>query len=609
MHAQEFVRRFKKLLEDPDSRFVFFLGAGCSVSSGVPSATTLVRQWMSRLKMLQTGNENNLQEWINKEFSDYDKDNPAAFYGNIIEKLFLTKEARQKEIERLTEEKDPGFGYAVLSKIMSSNSFGRHCNIILTTNFDDMVADALYLYTNKKPLVVAHESLVNFVRISRARPLVIKLHGDAKLSPKNTGQETGDLDDSVKTVLKSLLSEVGIVFIGYGGNDKSIVNILSDLNKDSLPGGVWWINSEMPDNDMGQWLKERDVKFVEHNDFDELMLLMLTEFQLDHPEGKRFDKLIKKYFETFEKLKVKIEAKPETNDSKSLKEAINIASEKIIEEGEYSYAIVDEAKNYEKTDPLKAQVIYQKGLGRFQNDPWFLLQYANFLRKILKDNDRAEELYKKAIAADSNYAYALTNYADFLREVCEDYDRAEGLYKKAIDSEQVNVFTFTAYADFLREVRKDDDRADELYKIAINIEPDNAFVLSCYADFMRKVRKDNDRAEELYERAVDAWPDYGYALTFYADFMRKVRKDNDRAEELYERAIDVWPDYAFALTFYANFLREVREDNDRAEELYKRALESEPNYEYALTSYTDFLRKVREDNDKADQLIKQYKHK
>jgi hypothetical protein len=37
---------------------------------------------------------------------------------------------------------------------------GKHCNINLTTNFDGMVADALYLYTNKKHIVIFHESLL-----------------------------------------------------------------------------------------------------------------------------------------------------------------------------------------------------------------------------------------------------------------------------------------------------------------------------------------------------------------------------------------------------------------------------------------------------------------
>ncbi len=177
--AQEFVRRFKSLIEDPDSRLSFFMGAGCSVSSGIPSAGTLVKSWLPKLKRLKTGNDDKLDEWVKKEFPDYQDVNPSQLYGTIIEELFHQPVERQKEIERLIEGKDPGFGYAVLAQIMSHEKHGRHCNIVLTTNFDDMVADALYLYTSQKPLVIAHESLTGFIRISGTRPLVVKLHGDA----------------------------------------------------------------------------------------------------------------------------------------------------------------------------------------------------------------------------------------------------------------------------------------------------------------------------------------------------------------------------------------------------------------------------------------------
>jgi hypothetical protein len=51
---------------------------------------------------------------------------------------------------------------------------------------------------------------------------VIKLHGDARLTPKNTELETKELTDAVKKVLKNLLHESGLIFVGYGGNDQSI---------------------------------------------------------------------------------------------------------------------------------------------------------------------------------------------------------------------------------------------------------------------------------------------------------------------------------------------------------------------------------------------------
>src|SRR5574337_307776 len=113
MHAQEFVRRFKRLVENTESRFAFFIGSGCSVSSGIPDAGLLVKQWLPRLKELRTGDDESLEKWLSQEYPEYKSEEAAKYYGKIIEELFLTSEERQKEIERLTEGKDPGFGYAV----------------------------------------------------------------------------------------------------------------------------------------------------------------------------------------------------------------------------------------------------------------------------------------------------------------------------------------------------------------------------------------------------------------------------------------------------------------------------------------------------------------
>jgi hypothetical protein len=49
--VQKFIRRFKKLIENNNAKFSLFLGAGCSVSSGIQTAGYLVEKvWLPRLK-------------------------------------------------------------------------------------------------------------------------------------------------------------------------------------------------------------------------------------------------------------------------------------------------------------------------------------------------------------------------------------------------------------------------------------------------------------------------------------------------------------------------------------------------------------------------------
>ncbi|MEJ2224819.1 MAG: tetratricopeptide repeat protein [Syntrophobacterales bacterium] len=478
--VEEFGRRLKMNMTESDGRFIFFLGSGCSVSSGIPTAAGLVKNWLPRLKKIRTGREDHLADWLKKEYPDYKEENAASFYGKVMEALFLHPEERQREIERLTEGKDPGFGYAVLAQIMSHPSFIRRCNIVLTTNFDDLVADALYLYTFKKPLIIAHESLVGFVRITRTIPVVIKLHGDARLTPKNTELETQDLTDAVKRVLKNLLHEAGLIFVGYGGNDQSILNILRELPTGALPWGVYWVNAHLPENEMGEWLEQVDAKWVRHLDFDELMLLIRNEFDLTHPDLRRFEKLRDTYQETFKNLTEKIEAKPESKEKRLIEEA----AEKAAKDFDSWFSVELEARKFKKSDPNRAKSIYEEGLKQFPDHPDLLGNYAIFMQTIRNDYEAAEEYYRRALEADPKHANNLGNYAVFLQNIRKDYEGAEEYYRRALEADPKDANNLGNYAVFLKNIRKDYEAAEEYYSRALEADPNHANNLSNYAGFL-----------------------------------------------------------------------------------------------------------------------------
>lgn len=176
MAAGECVRRLKAASEQIDKRLAFFLGAGCSVSSGIPDAATLVEcEWLPYLRDMRIPESRDVEMLPKKEvnalakeeFPEYDPMNPAALYGALIERLFPFPGERQSEIERPCDGKFPGFGYAVLAKQVALE--GGAFSVVLTTNFDDLMADALYLFANTRPLVIQHEWLAGYIRATRAR--------------------------------------------------------------------------------------------------------------------------------------------------------------------------------------------------------------------------------------------------------------------------------------------------------------------------------------------------------------------------------------------------------------------------------------------------------
>lgn len=496
MEVGEFVRRFKHDIVDiDDSKFVFFIGSGCSASSGIPCAKDLASIWLRRLMILKKGNDDNFEEWVKKQYSDYAPESAALYYGRVIQELFLRPEARQREIEQLTEGKDPGFGYAVLAKMMSHERYGSHCNAVLTVNFDDLIADALYLYTRKKPLVIVHDSLVGFVRNTRKKPLVLKLHGDARLEPKNTESETSALADSVKKILKNFLSETGLIFIGYGGHDESIAEILSELPKEALPWGVFWINKEVPEGSIGKWLKERNAIWVDHTDFDELMLLILTEFELSHPEESRFIKLMDAYRSTFKNLSQRLDRAPDSE----IKNILSSSLDKAISEAPLWGFLVEAERNWEK-DPDKAERIYTDLMSKYPNNADVLGSYGAFLHCSRRNYDKSEEYFKSALQINPDNVGALNGYALLLKNIRKKPKEAEEYLRKALEISPNEYRILNNYAT-LQITLKDYEKAEYFFNKSLEINPDAANTLGNYGGFL--LGRGNKRGLDFLKRAQE----------------------------------------------------------------------------------------------------------
>src|SRR5215831_19431804 len=106
-----------KAAEDRKARYAFFLGAGCSKTCGIPTAGTLVNQWLSELHDFKGGGHS-FEEWRTKVFPSFRGDEPALAYKDVIAKRFPFDGDRQDAIERLCEGRFPSFGYVTLARLI-----------------------------------------------------------------------------------------------------------------------------------------------------------------------------------------------------------------------------------------------------------------------------------------------------------------------------------------------------------------------------------------------------------------------------------------------------------------------------------------------------------
>jgi Tfp pilus assembly protein PilF len=562
--APEFASLLGESEGQPDRHYVFWLGAGCSVTSHIPAAEALVRDiWLPRLHRRQNGT-GSVDEWASRTFSGYTPDNAGAFYGPVMEALFLNNDARRRETERLCDGRLPGFGYGVLASLMSRND--GFFSTAITTNFDDLVADAMYVFGKKRPLVIQHESLAGFVRPGHVqRPLVVKIHGDHRLNPMHTAQETEALDPGVADGIRGLLQDRGVIFIGYSGNDDGVIKALDELPGDALPLGVWWVSRKGPTGKICTWLQSRRAFWVQAGNFDEMMLLLRDAFGLEHPNQQKFAQMFKAYLETYERLRDKVAGLSDTADSRPLKEAVQRASD----DAPDWWRILTEARSHEMSDPDRADQLYREGVDASENTQ-LLYGYASFLWERHRDPDRAQELFERALRLDPDEPLTLSNYATFMWDERNNPDRAEELFERALRLVPNASSTLKSYVFFLWAERGDLDRAKQLYEQALDLDPNDSVALRGYAFFLWAKQGDLDRARGLYERALHVNPDDAIASSYYAIF--EDRHGNpDRARELLEQAIELDPDNAHVLGNGALLLLKRREDR-KAYKMIDRAL-------------------------------------
>ena len=293
--AREFVRRFRHAVTRQETSFVWLMGAGCSVSSGIPTADEAVRSWLKDLKYLETGQEADLEGWACKRFVGYDPDRPGRVYGEVLEALFYTEQDRRRELERMMKVAEPGFGYATLAQLMTHEKWGGRCSVAVSTNFDDLAADALHLYSQRRPQVFTHESLNRRTPISPNAPTVVKIFGDAHLPRGEGGSNRPQLNPEVLERLREQMTETGLIIVGYGGRDESVLDMLEGLPSGAPAGGVFWVNNQPPLGPIGDWLERRSGIWVSQGDFDELMYYVRLEFGLGHPKIERFERILRKY--------------------------------------------------------------------------------------------------------------------------------------------------------------------------------------------------------------------------------------------------------------------------------------------------------------------------
>ena len=421
----------------------FILGAGASASSGIPTGGKLAYGWLQEWHQRECLEpDTDLQSWAreqlkNPAFITHQDAKPAyqdaaSHYATIFERRFAGDyTSGYAALEDAMEDAAPSVGYSILAKILDET----HHRVVVTTNFDNLVADAMAIHASRSPLIVGHEALAGFARPQLRRPLVAKIHRDLHLAPKNDREGVNTLGQGWGNSLSQLLQYSTPLVLGYAGNDGSLMGFLNDLPAGHIPGRLFWCyRDEPPAQNVLATIAKHSGVIVKISGFDEFMQELvkqvLPEFKLGQLV-RDIDQLAK---ERKEKYREAIKKNPD------------------------SWWVVELAAQAE-TDMDKREAIYREGLKKFPQSAELAGNFANFLADQRHDYDEAERYYRKALELDPSHAAHTGNFANFLASQRHDYDKAEHYYRKALELGPNDPYALANFAHLRLLRRQGDDLA------------------------------------------------------------------------------------------------------------------------------------------------------
>lgn len=281
-----FVNEIKDVTEGPHPRrFCFVLGAGASKSSGIKTGQELVDIWD---KELAERNQAEYAQWKKKR--GITEENKYSHYSLYYEQRFK-REPRDgyNYLEKLMEHAKPSAGYVMLAHLLSQTDH----NVVITTNFDHLIEDAVTYYAQSLPLVIGHEALSHYLSGQLTRPTIVKIHRDLLFDPKSRTGELETLHENWEKALGAIFKEYHPVFIGYAGNDNSLMDFLIENSK-RFRENEWrfpyWMlyKTDALDGKIEAFLEQTDGYFVRHRGFDYTLYRLGNMFGYQVPPEEEF---------------------------------------------------------------------------------------------------------------------------------------------------------------------------------------------------------------------------------------------------------------------------------------------------------------------------------
>ena len=217
------------IANDPTTRLAFsmhenkgvyavLIGSGLSKTAGIPTGWEITLE-LIRKAALSSGAEEQIdwEAWYLKETGK------QPSYSALLEEVASTQSERRAIIQGFLEPTDderergvklPTPAHRAIAEMIRS----KHVRVIITTNFDQLMENALRDVGITPTVVSSHDQLLGAEPLTHSHCYILKIHGDYKDARiLNTDVELDAYPPEFNAILDRIIDEFGLVIAGWSG--------------------------------------------------------------------------------------------------------------------------------------------------------------------------------------------------------------------------------------------------------------------------------------------------------------------------------------------------------------------------------------------------------
>lgn len=240
-----------------ENKYILFAGAGVSKDAGVPTAWDVMLQ-TAGLLYAESVNEGerdskvDLESWFKS--SEYGK----MSYAELMDQLYPNYPDQQSFLRQALGSHPLGEVHRKIAELARRGII----RAIITTNIDD------YLETALEEIQIQTQVISNDEDLKHCEPLIhckdfriYKPHGTlGKGAIRNTPKDLEKLSPRMEKELLRVISEHGVIVIGYSGQDEGIIKVFNRRDHSYYP--LFWVNPSQPTGKIEKIFEDPRVAYL-----------------------------------------------------------------------------------------------------------------------------------------------------------------------------------------------------------------------------------------------------------------------------------------------------------------------------------------------------------